>query len=417
MRILLLTHYYEPELGAPQQRWGALIRRFRDVGHEVSVVAPPPHFPQGVAPEGWARGWRGRTHLGRHGETVHRVAYRPYADGLGSRLTDQLVSAADSARTALSRFRDSRPDVVIATAPAIPTLGAGATTAAALRAPLVTEMRDAWPDLLTVAKEWNAAAPPPPSLVSAALRPGLVRLASVATTALQRRSAAVVTTTRSFAAALRARGVPDVHVIRNGAHAVPGYSVHTPRTPDGELRVLYLGTIGRAQGLGSAVAAARLARARGDRVRLRIVGAGAERDAVAEMARRSDLAVELFDQVPKAEVALHYAWADTMLVALRPWPGLALTVPSKLYEAMSLGMHVTAAVSGEAQHIVEQTRAGIVVPPGDPERLADTWSQLARDPDALHVGPAGREWTTRHTNDDVLAERYLDVLHRVVMRA
>jgi glycosyltransferase involved in cell wall biosynthesis len=414
MRVLLLTHNYEPELGAPQQRWGSLVCRFMKAGHDVVVVAPSPHYPYGGLLSGSTDMRRGAVHRGRYGETVHRVAFRPHATRLGSRLVDQAISSFDTVPTVLRRLRHIRPDVIVATAPALPTLVSGAVLAQTLDIPLVTEMRDAWPDLLTVADDWDTAAVPVPSRRAAVLRPRVVRAASAITTTLQRRSSAVVTTTESFASALRTRGVRRVHVVRNGAHQLPNYDRHVQRDFDGELRVLYLGTVGRAQGLGTAVLAARQAHAAGVPLRLRIVGAGAEHEAVAEMAAKGDVPIEMFGQVPKHEVAEHYAWADTMLVALRPWAPLKLTVPSKLYEALSIGIHVTGMVEGEAAAILRAANMGAVVAPGDVEALAETWAKLANDPSQLFVGDSGREWTDEHANDDLLAERYLSILEDVV---
>ena len=414
MRILLLTHHYEPELGAPQQRWGAMVRRFARAGHDVVVVAPSPHYSFGGLLDDTGAMRPGSVHLGAYGETVHRVAFRPHTGRLGSRLLDQVVSSLDSIRTVLSRVRRIRPDVIIATAPALPTLFAGALLARVLRVPLVTEMRDAWPDLLAVADDWNAGAVPAPSTRAAILRPPLLHAAGAVMNAVQRRSSAVVTTTESFASALRSRGVRCVHVVRNGAHEVPGYPRHIPRDPDGELRVLYLGTVGRAQGLGTAVVAARQAHAAGVPMRLRIVGAGAEHEAVAEMASKGEVPIELLGQAPNAYVADHYGGADTLLVALRPWAPLELTVPSKLYEAMSIGIHVTGMVDGEAAAILRAAGMGSIVPPGDANALAETWAKLANDPSQLVVGGSGRDWTEEHANDDRLAERYLSILEDVV---
>ena len=48
MRILLVSHHYAPENNAPQRRWSALVPRLRDLGNEVVVFAPPPHYPTGT---------------------------------------------------------------------------------------------------------------------------------------------------------------------------------------------------------------------------------------------------------------------------------------------------------------------------------------------------------------------------------
>ena len=415
MRILLLTHNYEPELGAPQQRWGAFVRRFCERGHHVTVITPPPHQPRELLIDDSAYPRPGQVHLGRYGEVVHRAHFRTQGHALGTRIVDQVVTASDTTRLSIQRLHRHRPDVVVATAPAIPTLGSGAVVAAALRAPLVTEMRDAWPDLLAVAEEWDEDAVPP-GRARAMLHSQLIRAASVGMSTIQRRSAAVITTTDTFAETLRDRGLTEVHVIRNGAHPVPRYPRHLPRVPDGELHVLYLGTVGRAQGLGAAVLAARHAHQAGVAVRLRIVGAGAEYDAVAEMAAKGDVPIEMVGQVPRHEVAEHYAWADTLLVHLRPWPALSVTVPSKLYEAMSIGLHITGVVDGEAARIIRETRAGATLSPGDPEALAELWAKLVADPTSLAVGPEPSRWTQVHADDDSLATRYLAVLERVASR-
>ena len=276
-------------------------------------------------------------------------------------------------------------------------------------------MRDAWPDLLAVANEWDEDAVPP-GRTRALVHSQLIRAASVGMSTIQRRSAAVITTTDTFAETLRDRGLTEVHVIRNGAHPVPRYPRHLPRVPDGELHVLYLGTVGRAQGLGAAVLAARQAHNAGVPVRLRIVGAGAEYEAVAEMAAKGDVPIEMVGQVPRHEVAEHYAWADTLLVHLRPWPALSVTVPSKLYEAMSIGLHITGVVDGEAARIIRETRAGATLSPGDPDALAELWAKMVADPTSLAVGPEASRWTQVHADDDSLATRYLAVLERIARR-
>ena len=43
---MLLTHYYPPEEGPPQRRWGALVARLT-IDHEVLVLSPTPHYPVG----------------------------------------------------------------------------------------------------------------------------------------------------------------------------------------------------------------------------------------------------------------------------------------------------------------------------------------------------------------------------------
>ncbi|WP_043496735.1 glycosyltransferase family 4 protein [Georgenia sp. SUBG003] len=411
MRILLVTHHYTPEASAPQQRWEALVARFVAAGHEVAVLAPPPHYPGGRLHTRDPRVRPGAVSRGRHGEMVHRVAFREHGQGLSSRAFDQLVSATDAVRVALTRFRGRhRPDLVVATAPAIPAVPSGLVIGAALKVPVVLEMRDAWPDLLRFRQEWDTTTP---GLGGLPLTRAGAWMLSFALTGLQRHAAAVVTTTESFADVLSARGVQHVRTIRNGAH---GCSLPRARVVDrpGELRVLYLGTVGRLQGLGTAVAAAARARAAGTPVRLRIIGEGAGANGLRAQARHAGASVEVLPSVPAAEVAAHHDWADTVLVSLRDLEPLRWCVPSKLYELLAAGRHVTGVVDGESADIIRSTGAGHVVPPGDADALAQLWARLHADRSLLDVGPEGRRWAAVHASDDQLAKDYLEVLQEVV---
>ncbi|MBM6403495.1 glycosyltransferase family 4 protein [Phycicoccus sp. CSK15P-2] len=409
MKVLLLTHYYAPEVGAPQHRWSALARHLCGTGHDLHVVAPAPHYPTGRLLPGHGDEVRGTVHQGEHGEVVHRVAFRPHRGGVGDRLADEAVAAADAVRIVRAGLGGWKPDVVVSTVPSLPMLWAGEQAARAAGAPFVAEVRDAWPDLLEVTDDWDDA--PRPGVGGRARRRARrwLSFAGPWTTRVQRRADVVVTTTESFADVLRGRGMREVHVIRNAAHEVPDYTP-VPRPVAGELRVLYAGTMGRAQGLSTAVRAAALAQQRGVHMILRLVGSGADRPSLQRLARETGGPVEILDPVPRQRMAEQYAWADTALVSLRPWPALEWTVPSKLYEIMGLGLHVTAVVAGEAREIVEGRGAGDVSAPGDVPGLASLWESLAADRDRLTVRASAREWVEEHAHAEALGAHYADLL-------
>lgn len=408
MHLLLVTHHYAPEVGAPQRRWGALVPRFIAAGHQVTVLAPPPHYPVGRTGDLSPEHRPGVTSVGEHGETVLRVRFREHGPGLGSRSVDQLVAALDSVRrgTRALRRRHLRPDVVLATVPGIPSIGAGVALRRTLRAPLVVEMRDAWPDLIEPS---GMLGPDSRGGAKAAIRRQVHR----AMTVLQKDAAAVVTTTEAFGDVLRRRGMRRVEVIRNGVYLDEADHLGRRDRGDEPLRVVYVGTVGRAQGLDAAVRAAGLLHERGRPVDLRIVGPGAEYANLLHLAWVTGAPVDLRGPVPRSQVFGHYRWADTLLTSLRSWGPLSWTVPSKLYEFMATGRHVTAAMEGEAARLVRVTGAGDVVPPEDPDALADLWQRLAQEPGALSVSPAARAWAVEHSDYDRLAERYLGLLTEV----
>lgn len=414
VRILLLTHYYAPETGPPQLRWAALAREFATAGHHLDVIAPYPHYPTGRQPDGYSPSgsWR-EPERGDHGESIYRVRFRPTHGTLRSVMTDQLVVAIHSIAATVRLRHLLAPDIVIATAPALPSLIAGWMAKLVLRRPLIVEIRDAWPDLIAVSDHWENV-PQRESLHKRVV----LRIAPKVISWLTGQADSVVTTTAGFADVLTERGTRNVSVVRNVPHPIDNYPVHTPPprspSPSPSLRVAYVGTVGRAQGLKTAVEAVRIARDAGVRIELRVIGTGVGRTYISQLAEHDGLPVTVRGAQPRTEIHHHYAWADTVLVMLRDWEPLTWTVPSKLYEAMSLGIHVSASVAGEAGDIVRATGCGFVVPPEDAEALASRWIALAASLPAAVDRDRARAWLEQNATETLAGRTYLSLLEGVV---
>ncbi|WP_129656948.1 glycosyltransferase family 4 protein [Rothia halotolerans] len=453
MRILLISHYYAPEIGAPQRRWSSLVGEWRALGHEVTVLTSMPHYPHPDLTADMRAGTRPyRRETGEFGETVIRMPFLPHGRDVLTRTLDHAFVSLQSLVVGMPRA-GSRFDVVITTVPALTSLFVGHVAARILRVPLVVEMRDAWPDLVTFT----------PGIAPGKGITGLLRgLTHRLVTRLQLGSHQVVTTSARFAGVLTARGVEAVTVIRNGADLtrtpdlggdraaerrglrrqreapgcppaasgpdrgsaapVPGddAAASAPERSPGTLRILYLGTLGRSQGLAAVIDAAGMAAAGGVHVQLRFVGAGAEREALQERARESLATITFLDPVPHREVGEHYRWADTVAVSLRDWAPFRWTVPSKLYELLATNRHVSALVAGESAEIIRDARAGFVAAPGDAKALARHWMEVAADRSLLDHGGAGRRWAAAHTDIKDLSSLYLRLLeaaHREGRRA
>ncbi|GAA1147768.1 glycosyltransferase family 4 protein [Nesterenkonia lutea] len=396
-RVQLLTHSYWPERTAPQRRWERLVASLRQDGWAVDVVVPAAnkhHTP------GQHRG-RGRFSLaaaeGPAGERLHRTPYVLLRNSRAGRFASDLASGVLMVPRALAA---PRPDLVVATVPALPTICAGWVVSRCRRIPLVVDMRDAWPEL---AREAEVRAGP------------LGRLMEAAVIAVQRRAELVVTVTEGFAQRLRERGVSPVETISNGValDQVPLLE-HRRRAP-GELRMAYLGNHGESQALERLIlAVASIPRTGGLDVRLRMVGSGTQKDQLREIAASAGAlasgAVEFCEPVHGDEVWEHYRWADTALVSLRTdWASFAWTVPSKTFELMGLGKHITAAVTGEAAWVLGHAE-NVTHLSGDTAQIAETLAALAADPTSTPVDPRGRSWVAEYADLPELGKRYAALL-------
>ncbi|MFJ4029172.1 glycosyltransferase family 4 protein [Paenarthrobacter sp. NPDC089989] len=394
---MLLSHSYWPEHSPPQRRWSSLTREFQTAGWEVDVVTPVAHYPNGRRdlPRREA-GYAFTTQTGPHGERIRRVPYlRHMGRSAVARLIDQLYSAIMSVPSGLA---GPKPDAIIATAPSLPTLAAGFVLSRLRRVPLIVEMRDAWPDLARDAR----------------LVQGRVKsLAEHAVEFVQHRADLVITVTEGFAETLRERGVRNVATVSNGLdlRAVP--FLEPPALERDGFHALYLGNHGKSQKLDIAIRASALL---GDGFHLTLVGQGTTRPQLVKLARELNAPVTFFPSVHGSAVLEKYRDADTCIVSLRDdWKSFETTIPSKTYEVLAVGRHVTAIVRGEAKRIILDAKGGDVVA-ANPEAVAELWRELARDRSRLAAGQSGREWVQKHADYAELANQYMSKIACLVGR-
>ncbi|MHA7271808.1 glycosyltransferase family 4 protein [Arthrobacter sp. TMT4-20] len=393
MRILLLTHSYAPEHSPPQRRWTQFIRSFRAAGWDVDVVAPVAHAPHGRRT--LPRSVAGRPFLcslGEYGERIRRVPFLWHRNTRLGRLGNHLFSAACTVPAALMA---KRPDVVVVTVPSLPILGAGYVVSRILKRPLVVDMRDAWPDIARDAR-----------LIQGSAKGVVERIIMT----IQDRAELVVTVTHGFARTLRERGLKNVATVSNGV------DLHTldklPPRPikSDRLEVLYLGNHGESQRLDVPIRAAALV---GKQMRLTMVGNGVQRSDLMHLAEELDAPVDFHPPVHGPEVMGFYDRSDSCIVSLRDdWKSFETTIPSKTYEVLSLGRHITGIVLGEARKILEDAESGHVVR-SSPEELAGMWKALQADRSLLQVNGAGRAWVENNADVEALGQSYIDLLAEV----
>lgn len=401
MRTIIVTHYFPPEIGAPQARLGDLARLWAAAGDDVTVVTGMPNHPTGVIPPEY----RGRRRVIEEVEGYRVVRTWLYATPNEGIVKKTLGHLSFMVTSVVLGGRASGPaDVVVVSSPTFFSIFSAWALAKVKRARLVVEVRDLWPAIFV---ELGVLTDRRVIWLLERLELWAYRVAD-----------AVVVVSDGFRADLLRRGVEasKVHTIRNGADLsrfqpdgdpVPGR--RQLGVSDDDVLVLYIGAHGISQGVvGVAEAAALL---HSDEIRVAFVGEGAAKvdleRRVSELALRN---VSLHAGVARDEVAGLLAAADICVVPLRDVPLFATFIPSKIFEFFGSGKAVIGAVRGEPAEILREGGA-VVVDPESPEALAAAIEELAADPERRQVmGRAGRKHVEEHFDRQRLADRYRTIL-------
>ncbi|HMJ10651.1 MAG TPA: glycosyltransferase family 4 protein [Polyangiaceae bacterium] len=395
MNILLLTQYFWPEIGAPQVIHSEWIRRLTRRGHRVQVVTSFPNYPDGVIRAGYQRRLFMREE--HAGADVYRTAtYAARNAGFARRLMNHLSLTASS----WSAFPFVGPiDVVITEYPPLFTALSGIAFSRLRGIPHILNAGDLW---VEVALELGILQQGP--LASAAL---------AASTAVEKASARVLVTSKGCIQKLASVGVDPAKVVY-----LPN-SVDTDAfQPDEQRRrrvraewkwedevvCLYHGTHGLAQGLLQVVEAAHLLRD-DPKLRFVLIGSGAEKDLVVRRVAELKLQnVELHPPQPFSSMPGIIDASDIGLVPLKAIPMFGITLPSKMFEFMSMQKPVALAVDGDAREIVEGGGAGVFAPPEGPQAYAAAIRRLAGDRAAREaMGGRGRELAVERYSRDRFA--------------
>jgi glycosyltransferase involved in cell wall biosynthesis len=362
MNILFLADNFPPERNAMAARVYERACYWVLWGHRVTVLTCAPNFPEGKVFDGYRNQWHQVEEMS--GIRVVRVkTYIAPNAGKYRRIVDTLSYMFSALVAGLF---EGRPDVIVATSPQFFGALGGCVLAAIRRVPFVLELSDLWPD----------------SVVAVGAMKHSIALTLIERIELwmYRRAVRIVALTGAFKENLGRRGIDGgkIGVVINGVEL----SRYAPREKDFELAqrwgldgpcfvVGYIGTHGMAHALDNVLDAAALD-GESD-IRFLFVGGGAEQERLVAKAQHMGLQNVVFVPAqPKETMPAYWSLCDVALVHLKDTPLFQTVIPSKIFEAMGMGLPILlAAPKGEASEILKESGAGLWVAPERPKELLE----------------------------------------------
>lgn len=407
MRILYLSQYFPPEVGATQTRAYEMAHHLVLEGHHVTAIVEIPNHPKGIIPPEYQGKWYERSTL--DGIEVIRVWVKTSPiKTFWSRMAFYLSYMATAALAGLLLARGNY-EAIYATSPPLFVGGAALALSYLRGIPLVFEVRDLWPESAVAMGELN--------------NPKAMALAEWLEKACYHRAKKIVVVTQGIFNRLVERGYADkLALIPNGANvelfqhrSEAGPGLRTKLGLQEKFVVIYAGIHGLAQGLETLLEAAAQLVPHPD-IHFLFVGEGPVKQEIVNLAHKRHLTnLTFLPEAPREQMPDFLSAAHVAVVPLRRLDLFQGALPSKMFDAWACQCPTLVTIDGEARQAVIQAQAGLYVEPENPAALVEAILQLKSDPAICRqMGLSGRRTVIECYSRQVQAQQLRRLLTEIL---
>lgn len=403
MKLIILTQYFPPETGAPQNRLYELAVRMMQQGIDITILTAMPNYPtMKIHPE-YAGKWLVKEKLNGLNLIRSWIFARP-GKGVINRLLNYFSFVFSSLLAGTTHL--PKADFLMVESPPL-FLGITAYLLSRLKkAKLIFNVSDLWPEsaekLEIVTNRY------------------LIGPAYSLEKFLYHRASLVTGQTQGIVNNIAQR-FPSVGVywLRNGVDTTlfdPALSADNWRQINGfddeDVVFLYAGIFGHAQDLATVIRAAAMT-ANHRHLKFVFVGTGPEEKELKKLAEElAPRNVFFFPNQPKASMPALVKGCDVAVIHLRPLDLFLGAIPSKIFENLAMEKPLLLGVDGEARQLfATEGGCALYCQPGNPADMAEKAITLARDAVLRkQLGSNGRKYVQAMFNRDIIARDFIEQL-------
>lgn len=400
MKLIILTQYFPPETGAPQNRLFELAVRMMQQGIDVTILTAMPNYPTMKIHQGYTGKWMMKEQL--NGLPVIRSwIFAGTGKGVAGRLLNYFSFVFSSLLVGTSHLK--KADYLMVESPPL-FLGITAYLLSRLKkAKLIFNVSDLWPESAEKLE-----------IVTNKL---LIGSAYKLEKLLYHRSCLVTGQTQGIVSNISKR-FPSVAVywLRNGVDTTlfdPALLESNWRKTNGfdeeDVLFLYAGIFGHAQDLATVVHAAALSKAN-KQMKFIFVGTGPEENGLKKLAEELNPGnVFFFPNQPKSNMPALVKACDVAVIHLRPLDLFLGAIPSKIFENLAMEKPLLLGVDGEARQLfAREGNCALYCQPGNPTDMAQKAITLAEDATLRRqLGANGRQFVQATFNRDIIARDFI----------
>jgi glycosyltransferase involved in cell wall biosynthesis len=402
MKLLILTQYFPPETGAPQNRLFELATRLKDKGVDVEVLTAMPNYPKMEIFEAY----KGKKNVEEVMEGIKVYRSRIFVSK-SKGIVKRLLNYFSFVFTSFLRGRKlENYDYILCESPPL-FLGYSATRLAKrLNAKLIFNVSDLWPESA--------------EKLDLVTNKFFLKLAYKLEAQLYKKSFLITGQTQGIVESIKTRfpnetvfWLPNgVDITKYNPVDVVPYGFRDKYNIDSEdLVFFYGGIIGHAQGLEIIVNVAE--RFKDQPIKFVLLGSGPEKDKLVALNSSLGLSNVIFaDPVGRNEIGGIIKEIDVSLVPLRKLDLFKGAIPSKIFEILAMEKPILLGVDGEARELfIDEGDSGWFFEPENLDDLEIKINQIVHDKSAVIAkGLNGRKYVSEKFNRDIIVQKFYDFL-------
>lgn len=364
MNIGLLTQYYKPEMGAPQNRLFEMMRGLSELGNDITIITAMPNYPTGkIFP-----GYNGKFSCTEERDGIEIKRYWLYASNVRKTIPRiwNMLSFTLTSLCCLPHLRKKKLDYLIVESPPLTLAWTGRWLAKFSGAKYISNISDLWP---LSAKELGA-------ISDGKLYSALERLERY----IYRKSDIVMGQSEEIVSHISSHGGKRTYLFRNGVDPDRFDLSKKRQRQEGEpIRVVYAGLLGFAQGIAEICKSINFQNLGAE---FHIYGDGGEKDEIVDfLIRNPDCGIKYHGVVSRDELPEILLNSDMTLIPLVK--NIFGAVPSKIYESMAAGLPIMFMGEGEGAKIIIDNNLGLVANAKDYEQLTKNILYAVSHPDEI----------------------------------
>jgi colanic acid biosynthesis glycosyl transferase WcaI len=397
MRVLIFAQHFYPEEVSGAVLATELAESLLEKGHQVTFVTCVPNYPYGKAFQGYSNSFIHKENI-RGVEVIRVWSYISPKISFWRRIINY---GTFSLFSILGGLLAKKPDIIFSYSPPLP-LGVAAWLIARLkRIPWILRVEDLYPD----------------AAVSAGILKNkfAIRFFYWLEKFIYKRADKISVISEGFKEIIESKGISPSKIEITPVWANPETIIDKGsqtefRKAQGftdEYIILYAGNLGHTSDLEVVIDAAEKIQSNQD-IQFVLVGEGVKKKSLEERTHQKRLKhVRFLPYQPREKFGDMMTSADLFIVTLNERSS-NYSVPSKTFNCMASSRAILSISpkDSEISQLINRYQCGVVVEPGDPERIIETILSAYNDPERfLKMGKNGRAALEKHFSKTVCVDQ------------